>query len=148
MTEHVRNEWLTPQVLSLAQAAYSERLPPKNLCKRCRREVKVWRSYSHNCNWMACADCRISLPAAEACVTSEDGTLDPLRLAILADALEEAGCDNEEILDHLRWVRPSAVVMAGPLAGQPVGLNPNGTYSPCPVHVRGCWALDLILGRS
>jgi hypothetical protein len=39
-------------------------------------------------------------------------------LPILADALEEAGCDAEGVLDHLRG--------AGP-------------------HARGCWALDLIL---
>jgi hypothetical protein len=30
------------------------------------------------------------------------GTLDPTRLAVLADALEEAGCDQAGILDHLR----------------------------------------------
>lgn len=42
------------------------------------------------------------------------------RLAILADALEDAGCDNADIIDHLR--------------------------SPGP-HVRGCWPLDLILGK-
>src|SRR5262249_44929487 len=40
---------------------------------------------------------------------------------ILADALEEAGCSDESILSHLR--------------------------SPGP-HVRGCWALDLILSRN
>lgn len=43
------------------------------------------------------------------------------RLPILADALEDAGCDNTDILDHLR--------------------RPNS-------HVRGCWALDLILGKG
>jgi hypothetical protein len=43
------------------------------------------------------------------------------RLAILADALEEAGCDTAEILTHLRG--------AGP-------------------HTRGCWALDLVLGKG
>jgi hypothetical protein len=43
------------------------------------------------------------------------------RLPILADALEEAGCDNADILAHYR---------------QP-GL-----------HMRGCWALDLILGKE
>ena len=32
----------------------------------------------------------------------EDGTLDAVRLSILADALEEAGCDNEELMRHLR----------------------------------------------
>jgi hypothetical protein len=49
------------------------------------------------------------------------GTLDPARLSILADALEESGCADEAILGHLR--------------------------SPGP-HVRGCWAVDLALGRS
>ncbi|MBY0232978.1 MAG: hypothetical protein K2W96_27165 [Gemmataceae bacterium] len=48
------------------------------------------------------------------------GHLDNTRLAVLSDALEEAGCDDAEILSHLR--------------------------SPGP-HVRGCWALDLVLGK-
>jgi hypothetical protein len=42
-------------------------------------------------------------------------------LPILADALEDAGCDRDALLDHLR--------------------------SPGP-HARGCWALDLILGKE
>jgi hypothetical protein len=49
------------------------------------------------------------------------GTLDSTRLAVLADALEEAGSDNEPLLAHCRG--------AGP-------------------HVRGCVALDAILGKS
>jgi hypothetical protein len=49
-----------------------------------------------------------------------EGTLDNARLAVLADALEEAGCRDTELLEHLR--------------------------SPGP-HVRGCFALDAILGR-
>ena len=47
--------------------------------------------------------------------------LDNARLAILADALEEAGCDDEQILSHCRLCRD---------------------------HVRGCWLLDLILGKE
>jgi hypothetical protein len=43
------------------------------------------------------------------------------RLAILADALEDAGCDNPELLAHLRSTAP---------------------------HVRGCWALDLVLQKG
>jgi hypothetical protein len=43
------------------------------------------------------------------------------RLPILADALEEAGCTNPEMLDHCR---------------QP------GT------HARGCWVVDALLGRA
>jgi hypothetical protein len=50
-----------------------------------------------------------------------EGTLDVVRLAILADALEDAGCDNAEKLNHLRGPGP---------------------------HVRGCWVVDLILGLS
>jgi hypothetical protein len=42
-------------------------------------------------------------------------------LPILADALEEAGCADAAVLKHLRT---------------PVK------------HVRGCWALDLVLGKS
>ena len=49
------------------------------------------------------------------------GTLDAARLAVLADALEEAGYADPEVLGHLR--RP------GP-------------------HVRGCFALDVVLGKS
>jgi hypothetical protein len=70
--------WLTPTVVSLAQAAYDHR----------------------------------TLPA---------GTLEDDRLAVLADALEEAGCTDADILGHLR------------------GLGP---------HVRGCFAVDLVLNKT
>lgn len=49
------------------------------------------------------------------------GTLDNTRLAILADALEEAGCTDGDILNHCR--QPGE-------------------------HARGCWVVDLILGKS
>jgi hypothetical protein len=49
------------------------------------------------------------------------GTLENVRLAILADALLDAGCDDEELVRHCRSDGP---------------------------HVRGCWAVDLILGKS
>ena len=42
-------------------------------------------------------------------------------LPILADALEEAGCDNADILAHCRGPGP---------------------------HVRGCWVVDLLLGKT
>jgi hypothetical protein len=50
-----------------------------------------------------------------------EGTLDTARLAVLADALEEAGYAGGEVLGHLRSDGP---------------------------HVRGCFALDAILGKS
>jgi hypothetical protein len=52
---------------------------------------------------------------------TETGLLDPTRLAILADALEEAGVDDVAVLDHLRGPGP---------------------------HCRGCHVVDAILGRS
>ena len=42
------------------------------------------------------------------------------RLPVLADALEDAGCDKAEILAHCRGGGP---------------------------HVRGCWVVDLVLGK-
>jgi hypothetical protein len=49
-----------------------------------------------------------------------EGTLDPARLAVLADALEEAGADGPT-LGHLRAPGP---------------------------HVRGCFVIDLLLNRA
>jgi hypothetical protein len=49
------------------------------------------------------------------------GTLNSARLGVLADALEDAGCTNPDLLNHLRGPSP---------------------------HVRGCWALDLILSKD
>jgi hypothetical protein len=43
------------------------------------------------------------------------------RLPILADALEEAGCDHPDVLAHCRGPGP---------------------------HVRGCWVVDLVLNKS
>lgn len=44
------------------------------------------------------------------------------RLPILADALQDAGCDSDDVLDHCR--------------------DSNQ------VHVRGCWVVDLVLNKT
>jgi hypothetical protein len=44
------------------------------------------------------------------------------RMPILADALQDAGCNVDELLNHLRDAQQA--------------------------HVRGCWALDLVLGKG
>ena len=49
----------------------------------------------------------------------EEGAFD--RMPILADALQDGGCDNIDILDHCRGPGP---------------------------HVRGCWVVDLLLGKA
>ncbi|MDB5309988.1 MAG: hypothetical protein JWO38_4190 [Gemmataceae bacterium] len=42
-------------------------------------------------------------------------------MPILADALQDAGCENVDVLDHCRGDGP---------------------------HVRGCWVVDLVLGKT
>ena len=42
-------------------------------------------------------------------------------MPILADALQDADCNNADILDHCRGPGP---------------------------HVRGCWVVDLVLGKE
>jgi hypothetical protein len=81
---HLEHRWRTPLVVSLARAAYEERVAPD----------------PSRPGWLV---------------------LDPVRLLVLADALEEAGCGDPEILEHLRGPGP---------------------------HVRGCFLLDLLLARS
>jgi hypothetical protein len=44
------------------------------------------------------------------------------RMPILADALQDAGCTNNAVLTHCRDANP--------------------------VHVRGCWVVDLLLGKE
>ncbi|MBA4062241.1 MAG: hypothetical protein C0501_00780 [Isosphaera sp.] len=42
-------------------------------------------------------------------------------MPILADALQDAGCEDDQVLTHCRGPGP---------------------------HVRGCWVVDLVLGKS
>jgi hypothetical protein len=76
---------------------------------------------------------RPSAPPPPAVLTWNDGTVRRMaqgiydgrefgRMPILADALLDAGCDDEEVLQHCR--------QQGAL------------------HTRGCWVIDLLLGGS
>lgn len=68
------------------------------------------------------------------------------RLPILADALEEAGCTNEEILQHCRgWER------IWQHCGQRGHYTDCGEWKTIPTdtpHVRGCWVIDMLLGKE
>lgn len=66
-----------------------------------------------NSSWLTCT----VVPLAEGIY--RDRAFD--RMPILADALQDAGCDNEDILSHCRGPGP---------------------------HVRGCWVVDLVTGRE
>jgi hypothetical protein len=66
--------------------------------------------------WLAACD-RAALRLAEAIYREQAWD----RMPILADALEDAGCADADILTHSRSAR---------------------------VHVRGCWLLDVLLDRT
>lgn len=120
---HAPGPWLTSDVLLLAQAAYNDRLA--------------------------------------------DGTLDPLTLAALADALGEAGCEEKQrqVVCVTCKGYGSYTVFQGPGATNPrhkecpacIGKGEKTLAEPHPLlahlrspdpHVRGCWALDLMLEKG
>jgi hypothetical protein len=73
--------------------------------------------------WLAWNDgvvANLALAAYEE-IRPPDHTLAPARLTALADALEDAGCTDAELLGHLRGPGP---------------------------HVRGCWVVDLLLAKG
>jgi hypothetical protein len=99
-----------------------ERLPPAELVRvtitdhiRVAAEIDL-QFMVRDPRWLAFNDGLIGQLAQ---AISDDRAFD--RLPILADALEDAGCDNADILDHCR------------MPGE---------------HARGCWVVDLILGKE
>ncbi len=72
-----------------------------------------FRSQTWNPNWSVSTTCEL----ARHIYTDRNFSAMP----ILADALQDAGCENACVLDHCRANR---------------------------VHARGCWVLDALLGKS
>lgn len=158
-----REAWLTPQVLSLARAAYEERERTCRLCNGAAWVQPYPRSaYGTKPN---CPDCN-------GAGRIDDGTLDPLTLCAVADALEEAGATGVCVIckDTKRTIDVDSV---NEIISRPMGMDAADTAieaikagiignkvclcnkgrlshpivehlrSPSP-HYRGCWALDLI----
>lgn len=120
---------LTPTVVSLAQAAYDDR---GSRCEKCHGKGGWWHRPGCGGEWAGdvgpdrsagdhpfltrkkCPQCKDGV--------IDDGTLDPERLAVLSDTLEEAGCrQGHPLLAALR--------------------------SPGPKY-RGFWAIDVLLGKD
>lgn len=151
---HLQESWLTPTVLSLAQAAYDERGAACAFCygKGC---FQTPNSYSE------CPRCLDATGKGTGRV--DDGTLDPHRLAVLSDRLEEAGCPTEVICpscdgtgqqgpcgltDYYRncyacW-DDERYQRRGRIPAHPILTH---LRSPGP-HYRGMWSLDLVLGKE
>lgn len=109
---HTRCPWHTPLVVSLAEGAYQAR--PGRVCERCGGQGGWWDNSFLGRGFDDCEACHGTGRV-------EDGLLDQVRMAVLADALEEVGCVCEDIFNHLRSSEK---------------------------HVRGCWVLDLLLGKG
>jgi len=114
------------------QTAVAARLEQEGSAPEPELSMRLWRAErQHQANILRCifgipfhpvtADPSLLTSTA---LTLANGIYDDRafdRLPILADALEEAGCTDREILGHLRGPGP---------------------------HVRGCWCVDLLLGKS
>jgi hypothetical protein len=103
---------------------YSEEVvdpPPSVMLKEHQAQANLLREVLGNplCPVTFDPGWRTSAAVGLALTIYEDRVFD--RMPILGDALEDAGCDNLEFLDHCR-----------------------GSAT----HVRGCWAIDLVLGRT
>jgi hypothetical protein len=141
--------WRTPQVLSLAEAAVGGRR---------------WRGRCPaGCGGIAVAgpqdrggDFRVGSRGCTGCggagTLEGQGFMDPLRLAVLADAMEEAGCAEERLLAHLRgrdWCPRCLGRAGGGPHGWPAGLpcrcKGDGWVDAGP-HGLGCWAVDRAMG--
>jgi hypothetical protein len=109
--------WAVWAAISTLQSSPSEtrRCAPKRIRAALLREIfgNPFRPVTLDPSWLT------STVVALAEGIYADRAFD--RLPILVDALQDAGCDNADILAHGR--------MDGP-------------------HVRGCWVVDLLLGKS
>jgi hypothetical protein len=108
--------------------------------------VADWKLGAKTVLWRSCVTPQVlSLARLAHDERAPDGTLDPLTLCALADALEEAGCVDQcedcggtrTRCEHTLCVECGGWIKPHPL--------PAHLRSPEP-HVRGCWAVSLILG--
>lgn len=146
--------WLTPNVLALAAAAYDV---ANIACLPCRGTGKE-APYECGQGYSKAASCKH-------CGGSGSGRtpFDAAVLPRLSDALEDAGCADEGMLRHLRGEEPCMELW--PNYANPAYPQPHNHYGPithnpkCPCggsgwrkstcpHVRGCWVVDLILGKE
>jgi len=138
---HVWLTWNDGTIPRLAEEAYQRRCTYPHRCKGLSHKTGC------NCASGLGAD---SCPHCHGTGTLETGELDPARLAIIADALEEAGCGEDRILRHLRR-RANCETCGNTGVGMDEYTGSVEVIGGCPrcggdagPHVRGCWAVDLL----
>lgn len=106
--------WITPQVTDLAKVAYQERRG--DMCDQCEGVGSWYAGYVKDLfgPTVKCEKC-------EGRGHMRGSRIDSLTLMAMCDAAEEAGCQDDVILRHLRCDK---------------------------IHYYGCWAVDMILGET
>ncbi len=123
---HQAQRLVVQQLWRKTPHSYADLPDTKRKVQQCQcdllREIigNPFRAIDHDRTWLTATVITVAQAVYDERILS-NCHFDLHRLAVLADALEEAGCDTPEILDHLR--------------------------SPGP-HVRGCFPLDLLLGKE
>lgn len=104
-------------ILAARSASLAVRNPPRESAEQCKLLRCIFgnpfRPVELDPNWLTST---VREMAASVYESREFGVL-----PVLADALQDAGCESDPILSHLRGPGP---------------------------HARGCWVLDLILGKA
>jgi len=116
-----------------------------NLCSRplsqeaAMARLAIFRAVAFESAWRT----PLVMTIATACYEErlDNGVLDPARLLVLSDALEDAGCASQEILAPLR-PQPHAILPSGAV------FERRGHYLHLLVpKYRGFWVLDRVLGK-
>jgi hypothetical protein len=104
-----------------------------------------------------CPACSCVTPAALAVGRRAYDERDFAALPVLADALEEAGCEDGTLLWHLRGKERCRACGKEHMVWSDDGGTDLVHYPVCRgtgwrslsgLHVRGCWALDCVLGKE
>lgn len=149
--------WLTSDVLSLAGAAYEERGRECDWCKGtgrgCGKTVVHLDPGPNDVTYSPCMRCN-------GIGHIEDGTLDPFRLSLLADALEDVGCvvvEGRTIAEVVHDQRNRAIYGGCcERFADNMGCDCLSRARPEDIlthlrssgpHYRGCHVVDAILGR-
>jgi hypothetical protein len=130
--------WLTADVKALAREAYDK------------------RTYSCFCDhgWLTSSDrageirYRCDVCGGSGVAPSPDRRMDPVRLGILADALEESGCTDEELLRHLRGYRICGGCRAMRRNGNSGHSCDGGYIVDDTPRYSGSWSVDYLLNHG
>ena len=133
------HEWLTPTVIALARG-----IAGGQECERCGGFGRNREAERHMAMRVKCTPCH----------GTGNTSFDPSGMPMLADALEEAGADCEDLLRHLRGYEKctngccvNGIEVKDGERICPICLGDNCGIPLRHGHVAGCWAIQLLLGE-